>query len=191
VTEFDFGAGPVPAHRHANGGGWVADSATVADSAYVGPNARVYDKARVAGEARVYGEAQVFGEAWVYGEAQVFGEARVFGEAQVYGEARVGAHIIGYPLDGIPIVTDLDKRIAEAVANGSLEMSDWHTCATTHCRAGWAITLAGEAGAALEKQVGPWLAGALIYVASTGRTEVPNFFASNEEALVDIKARAM
>jgi hypothetical protein len=115
----------------------------------------------------------------------------VFGEAQVYGEARVGAHIIGYPLDGIPIVTDLDKRIAEAVANGSLEMSDWHTCATTHCRAGWAITLAGEAGAALEKQVGPWLAGALIYVASTGRTEVPNFFASNEEALVDIKARAM
>ena len=60
TTTYDFGAGPVPAHQHSNGGGWVADTATVADTAYVGPN------------AQVYGEAQVFGEAWVYGEAQVY-----------------------------------------------------------------------------------------------------------------------
>ena len=40
---FDFGdgAGPVPAHRHPNGRGWVADSATVAPSAYVGLDAHV------------------------------------------------------------------------------------------------------------------------------------------------------
>ena len=36
-TEFDFqdGNGPVPAHKHVKGGGWVADTATVADSARV------------------------------------------------------------------------------------------------------------------------------------------------------------
>jgi hypothetical protein len=28
-------------HQHKNGGGWVANTATVADSAHVGPNARV------------------------------------------------------------------------------------------------------------------------------------------------------
>jgi NDP-sugar pyrophosphorylase family protein len=53
MTTFDFGFGPVPAHRHKNGGGWVADSATVADTAYVGPNARVFGKARVGGEVRI------------------------------------------------------------------------------------------------------------------------------------------
>jgi hypothetical protein len=26
MTAFDFGNGPVPAHRHPNGGGWVADT---------------------------------------------------------------------------------------------------------------------------------------------------------------------
>lgn len=38
TTTFDFedGNGPVPAHQHSNGGGWVADTATVADTAYVG-----------------------------------------------------------------------------------------------------------------------------------------------------------
>ena len=32
----------VPAHQHPNGGGWVADTATVLDEAYVGPTARVF-----------------------------------------------------------------------------------------------------------------------------------------------------
>ena len=38
---FDFGYGLVPAHKHVNGGGWVAETATVADSAYIGFNAQV------------------------------------------------------------------------------------------------------------------------------------------------------
>ena len=58
---FDFqdGNGPVPAHKHPNGGGWVADTALVSRTACVGPNARVYGKAWVSGDARVYGNAQV------------------------------------------------------------------------------------------------------------------------------------
>ena len=38
---YDFGSGPVPAHQHPNGGGWVADTASVASTAFVGPDAVV------------------------------------------------------------------------------------------------------------------------------------------------------
>lgn len=84
-TRFDFGdgAGPVAAHRHANGGGWVADTARVEVSAYVS------EEARVSGEARVFGRARVSGQALVSGQAQVFGQARVSGEARVSGRAWV------------------------------------------------------------------------------------------------------
>ena len=44
---FDFGAGPVPAHRHEHGGGWVADTARVDAGAYVGPSAQVSGEAQV------------------------------------------------------------------------------------------------------------------------------------------------
>lgn len=44
---FDFGGGPVPAHRHIHGGGWVAETARVGDSVFVGPdNGRVSSGAR-------------------------------------------------------------------------------------------------------------------------------------------------
>ena len=49
MTTFDFGYGPVPAHQHPRGGGWVADSARVADTVYVGPDAQVSDTAQVYG----------------------------------------------------------------------------------------------------------------------------------------------
>ena len=63
--DFKDGKGPVPAHRHAKGGGWVANTAYVADTAYVGVDALVYDN------ARVFDKAQVYGGAWVYGNAHV------------------------------------------------------------------------------------------------------------------------
>ena len=88
----------------------------------------------------------------------------------------------------VPVVEDLDRKILSAIeGGGGLEMSCWHTCETTHCMAGWAIHLAGEAGKALEAQHGPQRAGALIYRVSTG--QAPHFFASNERALADLKKR--
>ena len=71
MTTFDFGFGPVPAHQHPNGRGWVADTAHVDDSAYIGPDARVSGNARVFGNARVSGGAQVYGGAWVFGNAKL------------------------------------------------------------------------------------------------------------------------
>jgi len=91
TTTFDFldGNGPVPAHRHPNGGGWVADTATVDSSEFVGPDAKVFGEAQVYGKARVSDSALVSGSARVYGEARVFGSALVFHSARVYDEARV------------------------------------------------------------------------------------------------------
>ena len=91
-TTFDFedGNGPVPAHQHPNGGGWVADTATVDDTAHVGPHARVFNTARVEGGARVYSKAQVGGKAQVEGNARVHGSALVWGTARVAGSTWVG-----------------------------------------------------------------------------------------------------
>jgi len=70
-------------------------------------------------------------------------------------------------------------------------MSDWHTCETTHCRAGWAITLAGDAGKALEDKIGPAAAAAAIYIASDPKLErIPDFHCSNETAMADMKRLA-
>ena len=107
IYDFQDGNGPVPAHRHTTGGGWVADTATVEETAYVGPDARVYGDAVVFGNARVYGDAavygtarvsdnavvfgnaRVYGTAWVSDNAVVYGTAWVYGNARVYGDARV------------------------------------------------------------------------------------------------------
>ena len=90
----------------------------------------------------------------------------------------------------VPVVPDLDRRILEVIDSGAgkLEMGQWHSCETTHCRAGWAITLGGALGKALEAERGPAMAGHMIYLASTGRSA--HFYATNEAALEDLRKRA-
>ena len=87
----------------------------------------------------------------------------------------------------VPVVEDLDQKILSAVESGAgrLDMSRWHTCDTTHCRAGWAVALAGPPGYELESKVGPAQAGRLIYLVSAGRS--PYFFGSTERAMEDIR----
>ena len=102
-----------------------------------------------------------------------------------------GAYLRGADLrDAVPVIPSLDSAILAAITKTgcSLDMGTWHTCETTHCRAGWAITLAGKEGAELEDRLGPAVAGALIYQASTGRN--PDFYASTEDALEDIRKGA-
>jgi hypothetical protein len=70
-------------------------------------------------------------------------------------------------------------------------MDGWHKCGTTHCRAGWVVELAGEAGRALEARVGTAAAAALIYLASDPLIEsFPDFYCDETQALADIKAMA-
>jgi len=70
-------------------------------------------------------------------------------------------------------------------------MESWH-CGTAHCRAGWVVTLAGDAGAALEKFYNTELAAMMIYRASDPgfRINPARFYDSNEDALVDMKRLA-
>jgi hypothetical protein len=53
--DFNDGNGPVPAHQHVNGGGWVADTAHVSEFAYVELNAQVYGNARAFSDDRSLG----------------------------------------------------------------------------------------------------------------------------------------
>src|SRR6185295_830967 len=90
----------------------------------------------------------------------------------------------------IPVVENIDQKILEAItAEGcSLNMGAWHTCKTTHCRAGWAIHLAGKEGYALEKKLGDSeMAGRMIYTVSRPGVPYPDFYAPTEVALEDIK----
>ena len=48
-------------HQHANGGGWVKDTAEVEGDAYVDERSLVYGNARVYGDAQVSGNARVSG----------------------------------------------------------------------------------------------------------------------------------
>ena len=71
-------------------------------------------------------------------------------------------------------------------------MGDWHTCTETHCRAGWAVTLAGAEGKALEEFYDTPLAAMMIYDASdpTFKINPARFFDSNDAALADMKRLA-
>jgi hypothetical protein len=71
-------------------------------------------------------------------------------------------------------------------------MGDWHTCENTHCRAGWAVALAGEAGKALERFYNTPLAAMMIYDASDPAFKINpgRFFDGNKAALADMQKLA-
>ena len=81
--------------------------------------------------------------------------------------------------ESIPVIADIHKQVYEAASKPDcLYMSTWHhSCGTAHCRAGWVVTLAGEAGKALEDKYGPSYAATLIYLKSDPTLEkVPDFY---------------
>jgi uncharacterized protein YjbI with pentapeptide repeats len=118
----------------------------------------------------------------------------VLSDANLSGANLRGANLRGADLRNADTykVEQLHMKMLEAIdAGGALEMGDWHTCETTHCRAGWAIHLAGKPGRLLESIYGPAMAGALIHQASCPWLEkVPDFYASNTVAMADIRACA-
>lgn len=93
--DFKDGSGKVFAHRHDNGGGWVADTAFVAPSvkvtrnAQVYHNAKIYDHCRIEGRAQVYGSARLFDNVLLQQDAKVHGYALVRHRCQLSGIAQV------------------------------------------------------------------------------------------------------
>ncbi len=69
-------------------------------------------------------------------------------------------------------------------------MGDWHSCETTHCRAGWVVHLAGAPGKALEERFNTELAAMLIYRESGSPISPCRFYDREDDALADMKQRA-
>lgn len=95
-------------------------------------------------------------------------------------------------LDGVPFIPNIHQSVYDAASQpDALDMGTWHTCDTTHCRAGWVIALAGPGGRALEWALGTPAAATVIYLKSDPKLErVPNFYANNANALEDMKRLA-
>ena len=77
---------------------------------------------------------------------------------------------------------ELARQIIAKAEAGNLEMASWHTCNTTHCAWGWATTLNGDAGQALEAKLGIQAAGAILFPEFA-----PFVNESNDCALVELK----
>ncbi|MCL1499704.1 Svx/AvrXca family virulence/avirulence protein [Xanthomonas nasturtii] len=85
---------PTPVgRRHANGGGWVANTANVASTAYVGPRARVL-AGSVLGNARIEGRATVMGGT-VQGNAVLGGITVWHPGATIGGNAHANTSFMG------------------------------------------------------------------------------------------------
>jgi hypothetical protein len=102
-------------------------------------------------------------------------------DANLSGANLTDANLTG--AEGLLIAADAADRL-KAVAQAALqpdalEMSDWHTCGTTHCIAGWAIHQAGEPGRLMESMMGPEVAGLLLL----GTDAHQHFHDSNEKAM--------
>lgn len=100
------------------------------------------------------------------------------------------SHCSGIQINfAIPEIINIHTTVLNAASNcEALDMGDWHTCDTTHCRAGWVVVLAGEKGLKLEKQTSTLFAAMQIYKKSSEiKVFTRRFFESNEEAMVDMK----
>ncbi len=88
----------------------------------------------------------------------------------------------------IPKIENIHSAVLSAVEQPeAFDMSDWHTCDTTHCRAGWVVTLAGKEGKALEDQTSTEFAAMMIYKESSPILVSPvRFYESNQIAMADI-----
>ena len=93
----------------------------------------------------------------------------------------------------VPTIPNIHTAIFQAASQPeALEMDSWHTCENTHCRAGWAVTLAGAEGKELEAFYNTELAAMMIYDASDPSFKInpARFYDKNDAALADMKRLA-
>ena len=143
--------------------------------------------ASAAAYAAVYAvAAAVAADAAVYAVAAAAfaGDAAAAAAARAEIWRRMGAKLVELLGEQLPRFSNLHKVISDRITPANFDMAVWH-CGTTHCRAGHAIDAAGQAGYALERVFGPRLTAAAIYLGNTGM--LPDFHASNDEALDDIR----
>jgi len=93
-------------------------------------------------------------------------------------------------LPSIPKIENIHQAVYKAASKeNAFNMDSWHTCETTHCRAGWVVHLAGAAGKELEKAIDTPLAAIRIY-RNSSEIEVKwalRFFETDKVAMADMK----
>lgn len=114
--DFKNGCGRVFAHKHDNGGGWVADSARVEDEAYVGAHCEVFEYACVSGKVKMEGRVRVHGHASVHGDRIQTG-ILLRKNAQIYGRAIVRDNVT---------MSDDSRALGNACISGTTRMH--HNC---------------------------------------------------------------
>ena len=92
----------------------------------------------------------------------------------------------------VPVIPNIHQTVFAAASQPkALAMETWHTCANTHCWAGWVVTLAGAGGKKLEAFFDTPLAAMKILDASSPHKVSPvRFFETNTDALEHMKALA-
>ena len=114
--------------------------------------------------------------------------------ANLSGAYLSGADLSGANLSGAPVIDDIHAKVYAAASQpGALDMGSWH-CGTSHCRAGWVVTLAGQPGLDLEAKIGTPAAAMAIYMASDPERwkneRLPDFYCDNATALADMARMA-
>lgn len=113
LHDFRDGNGLVLSHRHKNGGGIVANTATVSDDSIIAPraevggNATVMNGCKILDRVRVYGNSYVSNGVTLEDDVEVFGTAEVKYEVVLFGKAKVSVPpkvILGF--DHKVIITD-------------------------------------------------------------------------------------
>ncbi len=165
MPTFDFGDGPVPAHRYINRdgteGGWVADTATITrHNVYIGAQARVSKYARISNEAQILGGhitdfshvsgharieddvliceyAKVNGFSIIRDNVRVSGRSVVSGDARISGNAFIGG---GARIDGNARVADNVIVGGNAIVMGNSQLQD-------NVQVGWGAHIDGNASA--------------------------------------------
>ena len=116
-------------------------------------------------------------------------------DTNLRGAKLKGATFKDIILKSVPKIDNIHQKVYGAASKeNALNMNAWHTCETTHCRAGWVTTLAGKEGKDLEEKTSTANAALLIYMASDpdfiSREGIPDFHTDNETALADMKRLA-
>ena len=124
--DFKDGYGRVFAHKHDNGGGWVADTARVADTVYIGPRCEIFQMACVSERVRLEGRARIFGSAVVRDsvllkqDGSIYGAAVVTDKTTLSDNAKIcgNAHVTGTSrLEHSAIVTDSARVTSTTLLN--------------------------------------------------------------------------
>lgn len=93
----------------------------------------------------------------------------------------------------IPLVEDLHRKVYDAITGDScrLDMRQWHTCETIHCRAGWVSTIAFGKERWIAENMHPVSILALaVYLKAYPGMPVPDWYTSDGDAMLDIRALA-